>query len=86
MLTAANYAADGVRNLMVKLEEQNNDQENSQPPAWLSTHPDTEKRITYLENMIISNNLNRYAYEGVEKHQEIKKIVRKLWQEYQAKQ
>ena len=86
MLTAANYAADGVRNLMVKLEEQNNDQENSQPPAWLSTHPDTEKRITYLENMIISNNLNRYAYEGVEKHQEIKKIVSKLWQEYKAKQ
>ena len=35
--------------------------------------------------MIISNNLNRYAYEGVAKHQEIKKIVRKLWQEYQAK-
>ena len=86
MLTAANYAADGVRNLMVELEEQNNDEENPQPPAWLSTHPDTENRIAYLENMIISNNLNRYAYEGVEKHQEIKKIVSKLWQEYKAEQ
>ncbi|MDJ0647744.1 MAG: M48 family metallopeptidase [Xenococcaceae cyanobacterium MO_188.B19] len=86
MLTAADYAADGVRNLMVELAEQNDDEENPPPPAWLSTHPDTEKRVKYLENMIISNNLNRYAYEGVEKHQEIKKIVSKLWKEYKAEQ
>ena len=86
MLTAADYAADGVRNLMMELDEQNDDEENPPPPAWLSTHPDTEKRVKYLENMIISNNLNRYAYEGVEKHQEIKKMVSKLWKEYKAEQ
>ena len=86
VLAAADYAADGVRNLMVKLEEQHDDAENPQPPAWLSTHPDTEDRVSYIEDIIISNNLNRYAYEGVEKHQEIKKRVSKLWEEYQAEQ
>ena len=86
VLAAADYAADGVRNLMVKLEEQHDDAENPQPPAWLSTHPDTEDRVSYIEDIIISNNLNRYAYEGVEKHQEIKKRVTKLWEEYQAEQ
>ncbi len=86
VLAAAGYAADGVRNLMVKLEEQHDEEDNPNPPAWLSTHPDTEDRITDLETMIVSNQLNRYAYEGVEKHQEIKKLVTKLWQEHQAEQ
>ena len=36
--------------------------------------------------MIISNNLNRYAYEGVEKHHKIKLKVTKLWKEYRAEQ
>ncbi|MDJ0532320.1 MAG: M48 family metallopeptidase [Xenococcaceae cyanobacterium MO_207.B15] len=86
VLAAAGYAADGVRNLMVKLEQQHDEEDNPNPPAWLSTHPDTEDRITYLETMIVSNKLNRYAYEGVEKHQEIKTLVTKLWQEHQAEQ
>ncbi len=86
VLAASDYAADGVRNLMVKLDKQHDYQENPQPPAWLSTHPDTEDRVSYIEDIIISNNLNRYAYEGVEQHQEIKKRVTKLWEEYQVEQ
>ncbi len=86
VLTAAGYAADGGRNLMVKLDQQHDEAENPNPPAWLSTHPDTKERISYLEEMIVSDNLNRYAYHGVEKHQKIKKLVTKLWKEYQAEQ
>ncbi len=86
VLTAADYAADGVRNLMVKLNEQHNDEENPHPPAWLSTHPHTGDRVKYIEEMIISNNLNRYAYEGVEEHQKIRATVKELWEEYKAEQ
>ncbi|MGK7884304.1 MAG: M48 family metalloprotease, partial [Crocosphaera sp.] len=37
LLAATGYAADGLRNLMALIEDE---QQNS-PPAWLSTHPDT---------------------------------------------
>jgi predicted Zn-dependent protease len=83
MLVNAGYAADGVRNLMVKLDREAVKEELPEPPAWLSTHPQTEARITDLENLIIKNNLNRYAYEGVAKHQKIAQKVAKLWHQYQ---
>ncbi|VEP15347.1 Peptidase family M48 [Hyella patelloides LEGE 07179] len=85
ILVAADYAADGVRNLMAKLGESNAENEEYQePPAWLSTHPNTDKRVSYIEELVISNNLNRYAYEGVIEHQKIKQKTQQLWQEYQA--
>ena len=84
ILTASGYAADGVRNLMVKIEEQHEKQ--PAPPAWLSTHPDTKDRVAYLEELIVNNDLNRYAYEGVERHWQIKQKVRQLLSEYQEKQ
>ena len=83
ILVNAGYAADGVRNLMAKLEKANQDEENSEPPAWLSTHPNSKQRIEYMEKLIVDNNLNRYAYEGVARHQKIKKIVTAKWQEYE---
>ena len=83
ILVNAGYAADGVRNLMAKLEKANRDEENSEPPAWLSTHPNSKQRIEYMEKLIVDNNLNRYAYEGVARHQKIKKIVTAEWQEYE---
>lgn len=83
MLVNAGYAADGVRNLMVKLDREAAKEELPEPPAWLSTHPQTEARINDLENLIIKNNLNRYAYEGVAKHQKISQKVAKLWHQYQ---
>ena len=82
ILVASDYAADGVRNLMVTLGEQG----NPSPPAWLSTHPDTEDRVRYLENLIVSNDYNRYAYEGVSRHKEIKERVEALLKEYEESQ
>ena len=74
LLASTGYAADGERNLMVTLK----DQEKSSPPSWLSDHPLTNQRIRYLENLIQENGYNRYAYEGVERHDEIKARVEKL--------
>ena len=82
MLVSAGYAADGVRNLMVKLDEIAKEDEQPIPPAWLSTHPETKKRISYMEQLIVDNNLDRYAYEGVDRHGQIKEKVNKLWEEY----
>ena len=87
ILVAADYAADGVRNLMAKLNEINEENEEyEEPPAWLSTHPGTGKRVDYIEELVVSNNLNRYAYEGVIEHQKIKAKVQQLWREYEAEQ
>jgi beta-barrel assembly-enhancing protease len=85
ILTASDYAADGMHNLMnlLKEEEAKKKEKDAPPPAWLSTHPDTDERIKNLENLIVQNNFNRYAYEGVTKHQEIQNKVQKLWQEFQ---
>lgn len=82
ILVASGYAADGVRNLMAKLDEYYREKDLSSPPAWLSTHPESKQRIRYMENLIVNNNFNRYAYEGVEKHQQIKSLATKLWQEH----
>ncbi|MDJ0713383.1 MAG: M48 family metalloprotease [Prochloraceae cyanobacterium] len=78
ILVAAGYAADGVRNLMATIAEE----KNSAPPAWLSTHPHTHDRVSYIEEFIVSNKLNRYAYEGVSRHSEIQEKVAKLWEGY----
>ncbi|AFZ37182.1 peptidase M48 Ste24p [Stanieria cyanosphaera PCC 7437] len=83
MLVNAGYAADGVRNLMVKLDQEVAKEKQPEPPAWLSTHPQSKDRISDLENLIIKNNLNRYAYEGVAKHQKISQKVAQLWHQYQ---
>lgn len=82
ILVNSGYAADGVRNLMAKLNQVNQDKDNPEPPAWISTHPNSKQRIRYMEQLIVDNSLNRYAYEGVARHQEIKEIVTKKWQEY----
>jgi predicted Zn-dependent protease len=79
LLAASGYAADGVRNLMVTLDEQ----DNYSPPAWLSTHPDTSDRVDYIEEAIVQQKLNRYRYEGIRQHQRIQKRVAKLWSNYQ---
>lgn len=86
LLVATDYAADGVRNLMVKLEAESRKKDDPNPPAWLSTHPDSQARISYLENFIVDNNLNRYGYEGVTRHQEIKEKLTQLWKKYQAEE
>ncbi len=81
ILTAGGYAADGLRNLMVTMR---NEQKNL-PPTWLSTHPGGAERVRYLENLISTNGYNRYAYEGVAKHQKIKDKVKQIMKERENK-
>ncbi|BBD64607.1 peptidase M48 Ste24p [Nostoc commune NIES-4072] len=82
LIVATGYAADGLRNLMVTLEKQ---QKNT-PPSWLSSHPGGNERVSYLENLITRNSYNRYAYEGVGRHLEIKARVKKLLEEKKARE
>ncbi len=82
LLAAKGYAADGMRNLMVIIDEEH----KNRPPAWLSSHPDTSDRVKYLETAIVRNNFNRYAYEGVAKHYKIKQKVANLLAEFKKEQ
>ncbi|MDY7003446.1 MAG: M48 family metallopeptidase [Cyanobacteriota bacterium] len=75
ILVSADYAADGVRNLMNTLNE---DKEDRGIIAWLSTHPETAKRVRYLEELIVNNGYNRYAYEGVVYHGKIQAKAKAL--------
>ncbi|NEO28077.1 MAG: M48 family metalloprotease, partial [Kamptonema sp. SIO4C4] len=74
ILSASGYASDGMRNLMETLGEQ----DNPSPPQWLSTHPDTENRVRYLEALILNNDYDRYRYEGVEEHTRIRERVAEI--------
>lgn len=75
VLNGAGYAADGVRNLMVTLDDLYGDKA---PPRWLSTHPPSSDRVRYLEQLIQKSNYNRYAFEGVEKHAQIQTRVQQI--------
>lgn len=79
LLAASGYAADGVRNLMVTLEREG--EGDPKVPAWLSTHPDTGDRTRYLERAIVTEQLNRYAYEGVSRHRTIQQKTAQLLEE-----
>jgi predicted Zn-dependent protease len=79
LLAASGYAADGLRNLTVTLQDQN----EPSPPTLLSTHPNISDRVKYLENLIATNHYNRYNYEGVARHLQIQAKVRQLMKEYQ---
>jgi Zn-dependent protease with chaperone function len=74
LLVTTGYAADGLRNLMVTLKQQ---MKNS-PPTWASSHPGGSERVGYLEDLIMRNGYNRYAYEGVAKHQEMRAKVKTI--------
>ena len=82
VLVNAGYAADGVRNLMAKLYA-SRDEDNPEPAAWLSSHPSSGQRVEYIEELIVEQNLDRYAYEGVYRHQSIKERVAEQWKEYE---
>jgi predicted Zn-dependent protease len=74
LAVGAGYAADGLRNLMVTLDQE----KKFSPPAWLASHPGGKNRVKYLEALISQNRYNRYAYEGIKHHQEIKARVKDL--------
>ncbi|MGF1537783.1 MAG: M48 family metalloprotease [Elainellaceae cyanobacterium] len=73
ILSTAGYAADGLRNFFVTLDQMN--QSQSLDISLLSTHPVTSDRVEYLEQLIQRNGYNRYALEGVDKHSEIRAML-----------
>ncbi|MEB3179610.1 MAG: M48 family metallopeptidase [Nostocaceae cyanobacterium] len=77
ILASSGYAADGLRNLMITLDKQ----AKNSLPSWISSHPATGERIRYLESLIQQNRYNRYAFEGVGRHGEIRALVKKILQE-----
>lgn len=74
VLATAGYAADGLRNLFVSMKQQ----EKSSSPSYLSSHPATDTRIRYLEDLIQTNGYNRYSFEGIERHTKIKNLLKSL--------
>jgi predicted Zn-dependent protease len=76
LLVAAGYASDGLYNLMVTLQEEKGG--GSSFISFFSTHPATKDRIKYLVSLIQQNGYNRYAYEGVDRHSQIKARLEKL--------
>ncbi|MBU7585764.1 MAG: M48 family metalloprotease [Nostoc sp. TH1S01] len=73
-LAGYGYAADGLRNFMQTLHERY----GSSGQNYASTHPSSQERVRYLEELITRNGYNRYAFEGIEKHSLIQKRVREL--------
>lgn len=72
-LAGFGYAADGLRNFFVTLNEQT----TSNVPEYLSTHPASESRIQYLEELIVRNGYNRFSYEGIREHQRMQNRLQK---------
>lgn len=84
ILAAGGYAADGVYNVMVTLNEEA--QEGPRAPAWIASHPNPEDRVAYLKNLVERGGYNRYAYEGVIPHEEIQVIVARELEAYEQSQ
>lgn len=84
ILAAGGYAADGLHNVMVTLNEEVGD--HPRAPAWLSSHPNPEDRVTYLKNLVERGGYNRYTYEGVASHEAIQAIVARELAAYEAQQ
>ncbi|MGB3294664.1 MAG: M48 family metalloprotease [Phormidesmis sp.] len=91
ILAAGGYAADGLHNVMVTLNEEVGDGaafQGNRPraPAWLSSHPNPEDRVTYLKTLVERGGYDRYTYEGVASHEEIQAIVARELAAYEAQQ
>ncbi|MEL6764304.1 MAG: M48 family metalloprotease [Cyanobacteria bacterium J06607_6] len=78
ILATAGYAADGLHNLMVTLEEETGDRSGLQ---WFASHPAPTERVEYLRQIVEAGGYNRYAYEGVATHLAIQQRVARLMDE-----
>lgn len=76
ILAASPYAADGLYNLTLTL--QNTDGDRPSPPTWLSTHPGADERLDNIKTQIIQHNYDPYKFEGINQHQDIQHIIREL--------
>lgn len=84
ILAGGGYAADGLHNVMVTLNEEVGDRPRA--PVWLSSHPNPEDRVTYLKTLVERGGYDRYTYEGVASHEEIQAIVARELAAYEAQQ
>lgn len=84
ILDAGGYAADGLHNVMITLNEQS--AEGPRAPAWIASHPNPEDRVAYLQTLVERGGYDRYAYEGVLSHEEIQTIVARELAAYEAMQ
>lgn len=75
VLAGTKYAADGMKNVMVRLDLLYGDKA---PPPWLSTHPPSAERVRYLEQMIVENSYNPYGYEGVKELAAIQARIKEI--------
>ncbi len=66
VLNAAGYSADGLYNVMAKLKKL-----SGGGASLLSSHPASEERMRYLEELIQTKGYNRYGYEGVEAYRAV---------------
>ncbi len=69
VLDAAGYSADGLYNVMAKLAQLEG--KGNIAKSLLSSHPASEKRMEYLEELIQTKGYNRYGYEGVEAYRNV---------------
>lgn len=69
VLAAAGYSADGLYNVMAKLNQL--DGESGLEESLLSSHPASDERMRYLEELIQTKGYNRNALEDVDKYQAV---------------
>ncbi len=86
ILAAGRYAADGLHNVMVTLNQQSLEDGSPRSPSWIASHPNPEDRVTYLKTLVERGSYNRYAYEGIASHEEIQAAVARELAAYEAKQ
>jgi Zn-dependent protease with chaperone function len=86
LAVSTGYAADGLRNLMLTMRQEDQAKKRTSPPDWLSTHPGSKERVRNLETVIVRSRYDRYALEGVERHEVIKQKVTQLLKEEKEKQ
>ena len=72
-LVAGGYSADGVWSMMSALKSDQPD--NGSAISYLSAHPSTSDRVSYLEEFINRNGFNRFGYEGTS---DFKKMQKRL--------
>lgn len=83
ILATGDYAADGLYNLMVTLRQENG---GGAGIRWFASHPATDERVQYLQQLVQRGGYDRYAFEGVLTHHPIQQRVATRLEEYEAEQ
>ena len=82
LLANNRYAADGLHNLMITLEEEY----GNRGVSWFASHPNPGDRISYLKQLIDQGGFNRFAYEGAETHLKMRHKMTQLLNAHKLEQ